>query len=320
MAISVAVPVSLFPKRDGLIWDNIFNVKIMKQLSKTSLALLLAMAWMTSCKKSSDTPLTPSMKEDDPTLSVAAPAGHLAIGPFNGVGTPYFRYAGGTTYVAVTGSLGNNIIRNAAGGAPLLNVTGLAIIGGTSFCLTRPAVNVNWQIWRFPIGDPNSATFFSSINGTANFVLSDLEKDPTAARWLLLNRTAQRLSQVPVAGGAVNITLSGSYVGVPNVSGLGMVGASPFILGQNGGTGYLMLCNAALTPAWALALATYTPPVVPFAFTESGCFWDATISNSFVVGSQGANWTQTVPAGGPGAPVAPFWQFANVRIIDFSPL
>lgn len=295
--------------------------KIMQQLSRISMALLLATALMTSCKKSSDVELAPPTKEDDPALSVAAPVGHLAIGPFTGVGTPYFRYGGGTTYIAVNGVLGNNLIRNVAGGAPLLNVTGLAVIGANAYCLSRPAFNVNWQIWRFPVGDPNSAVQVTVINGTANFILSDLEKDPTSARWLLLNRTSQRLSQVTPLFGAASITLAGSYAGiVPNVSGLGMVGATPFILGQNGGTGYLMRCNAALSPAWALPLATYTPPLAPFAFTESGCFWDGVVSNSFVVASQGANWTQTVPAGGPGAAIPPAWLFANVRIIDFSPL
>jgi hypothetical protein len=101
---------------------------------------------------------------------------------------------------------------------------------------------------------------------------------------------------------------------------LAMVTNTPFILGQGGATGYLMKCTPALTPGWPLALATYTPPGVPFAFTESGCFWDGVLSNTFVVASQGANWTQTVPAGGPGAPVPPAWAFANIRIIDFSPL
>lgn len=296
----------------------------MKQLTTVLLVALMAIAFCTACKK--DKVLTqPSVSEvkvldTDPSLSLPAPAGHLAIGPFNGVGTPYYRYAGGTTYAAVPGALGNNIIRNAMGGAPLLNVTGLAAVGNFAYCLSRPAAGVNWQIWQFPVGNPNGATLWSTINGTAAIVLSDLAKDLTANRVLALNRTGLRLCDIPFVAGATAIAASGSYSAVPNVSGLAMVGNTPFILGQSGGTGYLMKCTPALVPGWTLAMATYTPPGVPFVFTESASEQPTDdISNGFIVASQSTNWTQTIPVGA-GIPAPPVWQIANVGIIDFARL
>lgn len=298
----------------------------MKHLIKISFAFLLAMYALAACKKGNDTPLATVQKDAvdaDPQLAVPVPAGHFALGPFTGVGYRFFRYAGGPNYVGVIGALGDNYLRNAVGGAPLPNVTGITVIGNTGFCLSRPAAGVNWQIWRFPSGNPNGASLWSTIGGTAAFALSDIEKDPTANRAFLLNRTTQQVCNIPFVAGATGVVAAGAYGGlVPNVSGLAMVGATVFILGQNGANGYLMRCTAGLVPAWALPVAAYTPPGVPFAFTESGCFYDATISNSFIVGSQaaGLNWTQAVPLGGPGAPVAPAWLPSNIRMIDFSPL
>lgn len=298
----------------------------MKHVTKIALAFVLAMCVLAACKKGDETSLATvdeKTLDTDPQLAVPVPAGHYALGPFTGVGYRFFRYAGGPNYVGVIGTFGDNHIRNAAGGAPLLNVTGLTVIGNWGYCLSRPAAGLNWQIWRFPSGNPNAANLWSTIGGTAAFVLSDIEKDPTANRAFLLNRTTQQVCNIPFVAGATGIVAAGAYGGlVPNVSGLAMVGATVFILGQNGATGYLMRCNAGLVPAWALPVAAYTPPGVPFAFTESGCFYDATISNSFIVGSQaaGPNWAQAVPLGGPGAPVAPAWLPSNIRMIDFSPL
>jgi hypothetical protein len=299
----------------------------MKHLIKISFAFLMAISVLAACKKGDEAPMAPVKEtkevEPDPQLAIAAPAGHYALGAFTGVGNRFFRYAGGPNYVGVIGTFGDNYIRNAVGNAPLQNVTGLAVVANVGYCLSRPAAGLNWQIWRFPAGNPNTANLWSTIGGSAAFVLSDIEKDPTANRVFLLNRTTQHVCNVPFVAGATGIVATGGYGGlVPNVSGLATVGSNVFILGQNGATGYLMRCNAALVPAWGLPLATYTPPGIPFAVTESGCFYDATISNGFVVGSQaaGLNWTQAVPVGGPGAAVPPVWQASNIRMIDFSPL
>jgi hypothetical protein len=299
----------------------------MKKVVKISFALIMAIIVMNACKKGEEAALAPVQQdalvvEPDPQLAIAVPAGHYALGAFTGIGHRFFRYAGGPNYVGVIGTFGDNYIRNAVGNAPLQNVTGLAVVANVGYCLSRPTAGGNWQIWRFPTGNPNAANLWSTIAGTANIVLSDIEKDPTANRLLALNRTGLFLCNIPFVAGATAIAAAGFIGAVPNVSGVAMVGNTPFVLGQAAGNGYLMRCTAALTPAWPLATALYTPPAVPFAFTESGCFYDATISNGFVVGSQaaGLNWTQAVPVGGPGAAVPPVWLASNIRMIDFSPL
>jgi hypothetical protein len=317
------------PKRVLLQGITYSNALIMKQIIRI-FPIFLALALLAgSCKKAQET-ASPSRMQDamepDPLLAPGTPAGHMAIGPpITGMGTPYFSYAGGPNYNPVIGSSGDNIIRNAAGGAPLPNVTGLAIVSGAAaFCLSRPGANMNWQIWKFPLSDPNMAGLWSTINATAGIVLTDLEKDTSVSlgRFLALDRTNLRLCQIPFVSGTTNINLSGSYAGVPKVSGLGVVGSTPFILGQMGTSGLLMSCTPALVPGWTLLMATYTPPAVPFIFTESGCFFDNALSSSFVVGSQaaGPNWTTTIPTGGPGAPQPPAWQTSNISIIDFAPL
>jgi hypothetical protein len=323
----------LFPKQGGFLQrDNLKHIN-MKYLLRVSLAVMVTAVVLIACKKAEQTSVNSSQSQDVQKAAAPAPAApvagnHVAIGPFNAGGTPYFKYTGTTaTYAAIVGTFGDNLIRSAAiGNPPLLNVTGLAVMpgSGAAFCLSRPVTGVNWQIWKFPVGNPSMANLVTPINGTATRSLSDLEWDAPGNRFLLLDRTGSNLCGVPAP--LFNaIAVAGSYLGVvPNVSGLGIVGPSPFLLGQGGATGYLMKCtNTTLVPGWLLPTAIYTPPAVPFAFQESGCFFDAVSSGTFVVGSVwggGNNWTLTIPAGGPGIPLPPAWQTANIKMIDFAAL
>jgi hypothetical protein len=302
----------------------------MKFLLRVSVAVLGTVLILNACKKTEQNLPASSPVQEGQQAATPAPAApvinnHVAIEPFNGTGTPYYKYTGvAATYAPVNGSVTlDNLIRSTAAGNPaLLNVTGLAVIpGGAAFCLSRPSSTVNWQIWKFPVGDPNSAGLVATIAGTASRSLSDLEWDATANRFLLLERISGRLCALPSPFTA--ITLTGSYLGVPNVSGLAIAGPSPYLLGQSGTTGYLMLCNnATLLPVWTLACATYTPPAVPFAFVESGCFFDALSSGTFIVGSVwgglSGNWTPTRPNCSTGGPIPPAWLAANIKMIDFA--
>ncbi len=290
--------------------------------------LLLLLTVFAACKKNAN-PVSDEILMQKATTIDQEPApdmpagGHVAIGPFTGVGTPFFRYLGGAAYAPVIGALGNNILRRVAAGNPALpSVTGLAVRNQVGFCLAKTAAAANWTIWTFQLGNPNACTLYSTIGGTAAITLSDLEWDAANARFLVLNRSALRLTAVSPGPGAAALGLSGLYGGiVPNVSGLAVGLGAAFVLGQGGATGYIMRCNGALLPAVALAGAQYTPPAVPFAFTESGCYFDATLSNRFVVGSQnpGLNWALTSPVAGALGAFPPAWQ-ATTRLIDFAPL
>lgn len=297
----------------------------MKHKMHLGAGMLLAVLAFSACKKTGTT-----LPEDVQGTTVtkesiaAAPAvaRHVAIGPVSG-GTPYYVYSGiPGNYFAFNGILGNNIIRNIAfPNNPLPNVTGLAVqINAAAFCLSRPGAGTNWQIWKFPIGDPNSASLYTTILGTATLSLSDLELDPSTGytNFLLLSRTNNRLCNVPNTGPTTSISAAGNLAPLINVSGVAVVSGTPFVLAQNGTTGHLMKCTPTLVPGWTLACATYTPPAVPFAFIESGCFFE-TQSSLFVVGSSagGSNWTLTIPACGPGAAVPPAW-VAGTKLIDFA--
>jgi hypothetical protein len=289
--------------------------------------LLLTIVIFAACKKPAATNEEANINPPvDISPTPEMPAGsHVAIGPVPGaLVTAYYRYGGGIIYTPVIGSFGDNILRSAAAGnPPLAGVTGLAVRNQVGFCLVKAAAAANWAIWTFTLGNPNACTLYSTIAGTAAINLSDLEWDAAGARFLVLNRSALRLTAVPPGAGAVALGAFGNYGAlVPNVTGLAVNAGFSYLLGQSGATGYIYRFNAALASASTIPLSTYTPPGVPYPVaTEAGVFFDVLLSGRFVVGAAPAagiaNWTLTTPPGGPGAAVAPVWQ-NTTRIIDFA--
>ncbi len=327
----------------------------MKHTLKIGVIMLATFAFH-SCKKDAKTATSPSVKfehcgsQQTPPAKTAAKttapaANFVAIGPFNGIGAPYYHGLSGAGFplTPMPSPGGDNIIRDAATTNPLLNVTGIATEIARSKCyvLCQNTAGGPWEVWRFPVGDPNNARFVFKVSGGGTS-LSDLEFDfnfsasPGSTRFIALDRSNNSLIEINMTGTVLTSTnYYTSMFPLPaseTVTGLAWFNCTPtgpfahshpFLLSHDAsGTGHIWKCtDNTLENGWSIGAAEYTFGNLPSSpAAEFGTYFDHGTTLHFIIANDANENTEAVPAGGPNTPFTMPYAGSTDPIIDMAEL
>ncbi len=330
----------------------------MRKLSFKIAIAVFAVVSVASCKKSSNKAVTsdgaakanfnhcsaPKTTGVGLHKTTASGGNFVAIGPATRRGTPYYHGVSNSGFPLTPTPTpgGDNIIRDAGSTNPLYNVTGIAtdIKAGLCYVLTENAGSPGtWEVWLFPIGDPNNAKYVFTVSGGGSS-LSDLEYDynysanPGGTRFIALDRSNNALIEIDMSGNVG--TSTGYYTStwpLPTsevVTGLAWFNCTPtgpyahshpFLLSHDAaGVGHLWKCtDNTLENGWSISGAEYTfgnNPANPAA--EFGTYFDHTVTQHFVIGNDNVQNTEAVPAGGPGTPYTAPYAASKYDVIDMA--
>ncbi len=323
----------------------------MKTLLKFSYITFLTMSVFSCSKKVQE--IIPSQTQDlttqDTKQTRAGLSSHYALERAIGGTHRIYKYANNTSLLSTYQFVGTLLKFNSATTSPsiaLPNVSGIAHKGGNGYCLSRPGLGANWELWGFSYTNLNGigggAKLLGTLNGTASKQLSDIDVNGVTVggfQLVALDRTANTIIRInltgvwiPIAGSNFNFGGGGA---IPNVIGLSAVTNfdQQVLLGSVGSLGgnvHLVKCSAGVpinNAASSLFSATI-PSSLPLN-TDGGTLLDP--AGVFIVGGGAAanNWSLGTSASLPASGLAT--QFIStaggasgagpsVFFLDFAPM